>query len=104
MFIEPPVPPPPGFAGPGLDVPDEDEPTVTGPRWAPAAYAPMKITASRSRKPHSFAAGLTGTSPPSLLHTGDRRCVIAAAADHPARGYAATLRERGQITRNAGRP
>ena len=84
MFIEPPVPPPP----PPLpsrrrvrrpaDVPDEGEPTVTGPRCAPAAYAPMKITASRSRNPHSFAAGLTGTSPSSrctrVTVAGYRRC------------------------------
>ena len=55
----------PGARGPG-----RREPTVTGPRCAPAAYAPMKITASSSRKPHSFAAGLTGSSPSSLLAHG----------------------------------
>ena len=63
MFMDPPML---GRAGPGLEVPDEAGPTVTGPSCAPAAYALMKITASSSRKPHSFAAGLTGSSPSSL--------------------------------------
>jgi hypothetical protein len=55
MFIEP---EPPMFMEPE-PFPDWDWLVVTGPRCAPAAYAPVKIAASRRRKPHSFAAGLT---------------------------------------------
>jgi hypothetical protein len=71
----PPVPVPPGFTGPGLEVPVA-EPTVTGPRCAPAAYAPRKIATSSSRKPHSFAAGVTGPSPSSPVHRRGRPALV----------------------------
>src|SRR6185437_13773879 len=45
--------------------PGRECPVVTGPRWAPAAWAAMNTRTSRIMKPHSFAAGLASMpSPP----------------------------------------
>jgi hypothetical protein len=53
---------------------------ATGPRRAPVRYAPVKITASSRKKPHSFAAELTAVS--SLLAPGSFRGPLAATCNY----------------------
>ena len=55
MFIDPELP---MFTEPG-PLPVWDWLVVTGPRYAPAAWAPMKTAASSSRKPRSLTGALT---------------------------------------------